>query len=148
MYYPTTLSSRYGVTSPNRLMRMVEEMLEPRLTGMGDLSEVSSQIIPTNVRETEDKYIVEAQMSGADREDIEVFLEDDVLTVSYDAKTEEEQLEGGVLQDEWRLESRRRSMRLPQVDRKSEPVGTLQNGILRVEVEKSPERRRRRLTIQ
>lgn len=147
MYYPTPRPYRFGFSSPNSLARMMEDFLNPAWQSGPEPFEVGSRLIPTNVKEADDKYIVEAQILGAEPEDIEVYLENDVLTVSFQVEDTAESEEAGILQNEWKVESQRRSMRLPQVDPDSEPTAKLKNGILRVEVGKLAEKRRRKLSI-
>ena len=73
---------------------------------------------PVDVSENDNEYIVRAELPGVKKEDINVTLEDGVLTISGESKSETEEKKGGrVIRQERRYGKYMRSLRLgTQVD--------------------------------
>ena len=82
----------------------------------GDKSSAVS--IRTDVRETDDSYILEAELPGFKKEDISVDISGDVLTVSAEHKEDKEEKDskGRVIHSERSYGSYRRSYDLSDVE--------------------------------
>ena len=104
--------------------------------------------VPLDVVEEDDKIIVRATLPGVKPEDIDVTLENDVLTISAETKVETEEHKESYLVRERRAGKFHRTLRLPDtVD--SEKVDTkYENGIVEITFPKAEEKKSRRLSIK
>jgi len=100
-----------------------------------------------DVAETPDAFQVEAELPGLEEKDIEVSLEDGVLTLRGVRHVEE--IEDGThlhRRESWRGEFAR-SLRLPTEVDASEVKAVYSNGVLRVTLPKAPEAQPRTIPI-
>ncbi|MCB0310328.1 MAG: Hsp20/alpha crystallin family protein, partial [Bdellovibrionales bacterium] len=94
-------------------------------------------------------YLVEVQLAGAELDEIQVSLDQDLLVITYERKRDRQEGPAkGVLQHEWFLESAKRTLQLPHADRDSEPQARFTGGVLTIEVFKRPENKSRRVSIR
>ncbi|HWQ50309.1 MAG TPA: Hsp20/alpha crystallin family protein [Terriglobales bacterium] len=86
-----------------------------------------------DVRDTEDAYIIEAEMPGLEKDDIDINADDDTLTISarYDENTEQKDDEGNYIQRERRAGAFRRSFTLENIQ-ENEVTAEMASGILTV----------------
>lgn len=103
---------------------------------------------PTDLFETDDAYVVESELPGFSREDIDVTLDQGTLTVrgSRTAETERDS-------DDYHLRERasgqfERSFRLPRSIRAEAVKARFENGILRIEVPKAAEAKSRKIDVE
>jgi len=95
--------------------------------------------------ETEDHFVLRADLPGMTQSDVNIELEDNVLTVSGERKAEHEEKREGF----YRVEraSFSRSLTLPKgVDAESVTAG-FDNGVLEVRIPKPEQRKPRKITI-
>ena len=94
----------------------------------------------TDIRDAGDKYIVEAELPGFKKEDIEISVENDVLTVtaSHSENTEEKK-EGKYVRRERRYGSYSRSFDVTEVECDN-ITAALENGVLTLELPKKAEK--------
>lgn len=91
-----------------------------------------------DVKETEDSFEVTVEVPGISKDDIEVTLEQDVLTIKGEKKEESEKKEGDYHLVERRYGSFSRSIRLPkQVDTKKKLQAVHKDGVLRITLPKA-----------
>lgn len=107
--------------------------------------------IKVDVREKKDAYIIEAEMPGLDKKDINIDVTDNVLTISADIDESKEQRDddGRYIRRERRYGSFRRSFSLDNV--KADQINAeMKNGILTVYCPKKNETspNSRRIVIQ
>lgn len=100
-----------------------------------------------DVREFPDHYEITAELPGVKKEDLEVRLEDGVLTIEAESRQEEkEEKEGRVLRQERRYGKYLRSFNLGGDVRAEEISATFQDGVLKITVprvtEQVPARKR------
>lgn len=89
-----------------------------------------------DVYETEDSLVIDAEVPGIDPKDIEVLLEDGVLTLKGERKLEKEVQEENYQRIERAYGAFQRSIRLPsEVDEDSVSAG-YDNGVLKITVPK------------
>ena len=97
--------------------------------------------------ETEDSFVLRADLPGMSEEDIAIEVEDNVLTVSGERKTEAEEQREGFYRVERAFGSFRRSLTLPEgVDPKAVQAA-FDKGVLEVRIPKPEERKPRRIEI-
>jgi HSP20 family protein len=93
-----------------------------------------------DVEESDDAYVVTADLPGFDRDDIDVELAGDRLTLSAthttETETEEDEDEGHYLRRERRQQSVSRSVRLPEPVDESATEAEYRNGVLTVTLPK------------
>lgn len=97
-------------------------------------------IAPVNIRETENAYAVELMAPGFKKEDFNIELDNDLLTISLEVKKENtEQEEGKYTRKEFSYSSFRRSFTLPETINAEEINATYQDGILKITLPKREE---------
>jgi HSP20 family protein len=106
--------------------------------GIGVKTDVGGSGIKVDIAEDDDAVTVTADLPGFDREDIDVAVEDNVLTIA--AEHEEETEEGEEEAEYHRRERRRRSVsrrvRIPNAGEADEASAEYQNGVLTITLPK------------
>jgi HSP20 family protein len=134
----------------NELRRMREDMNRtwrgyyPAAEGEG---EVERWNIPLDVVEEENNIIVHATLPGMKPEDIEVTLEENVLTIKGKTETEEEHKEGNYLMRERRTGAFHRMLRLPDTVDTEKAETLYENGVLTVTFPKVEAKKAKHLTV-
>jgi HSP20 family protein len=97
--------------------------------------------------ETEDEFVLRADLPGLSESDVNIELEDNVLTVSGERKTEHEDKREGFYRMERAYGSFSRSLTLPKgIDPEAVTAG-FDRGVLEVRVPKPEQRKPRRISI-
>ena len=89
-----------------------------------------------DVAETKDKYEIKAEMPGIDEKDLDVSMDDGVLTISGEKKTEAESDDKGYWLKECSYGSFSRSVRLPENIADDKIVAKFDKGVLMIDVPK------------
>jgi len=100
-----------------------------------------------NVSEEVDRFWVEASIPGMDSKEIQITVEDDVLTIKGERK-EESHPNRAYLAREMSWGPFVRAFRLPQQVDATRVSASYKNGVLRVELPKREEVKPRRITIE
>jgi HSP20 family protein len=125
----------------DRMRSVLDQTLGGEIASL--LNEVRAWAPPVDIEETDDAYVIEADIPGARREDVDIELEGNELSVS-----------GEIKQREGRF--RRRTRRVGRFELRvvlpdsvdSEGVqADLDNGVLRVRVPKAERAQRRRIEV-
>lgn len=124
------------------LDRVLDRFFTPGTTTM------SAWTPAVDVRESADEIRVRAELPGLTREDIQVNIENNVLTIAGEKKAEVNEQEEG----DWHLVERRygrfeRSFTLPRTVDAQGIAATFQDGILTVTLPKAEEAKPRRIEI-
>jgi HSP20 family protein len=98
--------------------------------------------------ETDDHFVLRADLPGLSDEDVQIELEDNVLTVSGERKTEHEDRNEGYYRVERATGAFRRSLTLPEGVNADAIAATFDKGVLEVRIPKPEERKPRRVQIQ
>jgi len=122
-----------GFLSP---MRWVEEATGEDLTPAMD------------VKERDDAYVIKTEMPGVNKDDVSITLENGVLTITGESKSEKEEKEGErVLRQERRYGKFVRSLRLgTQIDEKGVKA-SYKDGVLELILPKAEEVKPKRITV-
>ena len=104
--------------------------------------------VAVDVAENEDGYLVKASVPGINVEDIEITLEDGVLTVEGEIKVEEESEEVNYHVRERRYGKFSRTVRFPTLVNGDAIEATYENGVLSLNVPKAEEVKPRRIEIK
>jgi HSP20 family molecular chaperone IbpA len=101
-----------------------------------------------DIREHEDGYVLEAELPGLTEKDVEVKVDDNLLTIS--SKTEEDKKEegNGYLLRERRHTSFARSFVLPKDVDKSSIEARFSNGLLSLNIAKAPETKPKTIEVK
>ncbi len=115
--------------------------------GHGSGQTLRRWIPPMDLVETEDAFVLRADLPGLSEKDVKIELEDNVLTVSGERKAEHEERKEGYYRVERASGTFSRSLTLPEgVD----PEGVSANfdrGVLEVRIPKPEERKPRKVAI-
>ena len=104
--------------------------------------------LPLDVTESEEGYVVKASVPGINPDDVEITIEEDVLTIKGDYVSDSETEEETYLIRERRAGGFSRSIRFP-VEVDAEAVGaTYENGVLTINVPKVEEVKPKRVEIK
>ncbi len=122
-----------GFLSP---MRWVEEATGEDLTP------------PMDVKERDDAYVIKTEMPGVNKDDVSITLENGVLTITGESKSEKEEKEGErVLRQERRYGKFVRSLRLgTQIDEKGVKA-SYKDGVLELILPKAEEVKPKKITV-
>ena len=101
-----------------------------------------------DIREDDDKYLLEAELPGVTEKDIEVKVEDNLLTISskYDESDKEEK--NGYLVRERRFQSFSRCFVLPKDVDREKIDAQFKNGLLSLTLSKAPEAKPKKIEIK
>ncbi len=104
---------------------------------------------PVSVMETKDELVLTAELPGLAEEDVQIELENNVLCISGEKRTEREESEENRYHVwERRYGSFQRSFTLPGTVRRDEITAEFKNGILEVHMPKMPEAKGRKINIK
>ena len=113
----------------------------------GEEGNVESWAIPLDVVQEGDKIVVKASVPGVSPEDIDVSIENDVLTIKGHTKEEREHQEGNYLMRERRAGSFYRALRLPDTVDSDNAQPHYKNGVLSITFPKMESKKAKRLQI-
>ena len=98
--------------------------------------------------ETDDAFVIRADLPGLSESDVNVELEDNVLTVSGERKAEHEDKKEGFYRVERSFGQFRRSLTLPEGVNADGITANFDKGVLEVRIPKPEERKPRRVEIK
>jgi HSP20 family protein len=104
-------------------------------------------IPPMDLVETDGEFVLRADLPGLSHDDVNIELEDNVLTVSGERKSEHEERHEGYYRIERSSGSFRRSLTLPEGVNPEAVKATFDRGVLEVRVPKPEERKPRKVAI-
>ena len=102
----------------------------------------------TDLVEEGDHYVLRADVPGVSEDDVKVELEDNVLTISGERKSEREQRKNGYYRIERAWGRFARSLTLPEGVDADGIKARFENGVLEVTIPKPAERKPRRVAIE
>jgi HSP20 family protein len=100
-----------------------------------------------DVFETSSEYVVKAAVPGVDPKDVDISIDDDILTIKGEFQHKDEASEGNYLRRELRYGSYERSLRLPPTVDADKAHAEFEHGILKLTLPKRPEARARQIKI-
>ncbi|MBD3638192.1 MAG: Hsp20/alpha crystallin family protein [Crocinitomicaceae bacterium] len=113
-------------------------------------NEASTRIPATNIRETKEEYTVEIAAPGMEKEDFHVDIVNNMLEITVEKETVNEEEEKEYTRREYDYRSFNRSFNLPETVDAEKVKADYKNGILRVHLPKIaiPEKDIREITIE
>ena len=115
------------------------DFLESRSNLFNDFMDLTAISFKTDIKETEDNYILEVELPGLKREDITIETEDEYLTIKVKQNQELEEEKEDYIYRERRVGSHQRSFRLNNVNI-DEIEAEYDNGVLNVTLPKEEKR--------
>lgn len=100
-----------------------------------------------DIYETDDEFVVKAELPEVRRDDIEIKIEDNVLTIRGERKFQKDKKGNNYHRVERKYGLFRRSFRLPAEVNQEEIGADLKDGILKVVLKKRPEAGSKRIEI-
>ena len=92
-----------------------------------------------DIKEEKDKYIMEVELPGFTEKDVELKVENNVLTLSSKKEETKEESKKGYIRKERKSYSFSRSFSLPENTDVDKIKASFKNGILNIEIPKEPE---------
>ena len=103
--------------------------------------------LPVDIRQTDEAFTIEASVPGFAPEDVEVTVENNILTIKGTHRTEDESTAGGYVRRERRIGSTYRQIALPAEVRADDISAGFHNGVLTVTVPRMQKAQPRRITV-
>ena len=103
--------------------------------------------VPVDIKETEDQYLFRFDIPGVNKEDIDIELHGNRLSVSGERKTESEDERQGYYRTERSFGKFQRSFQLPEGFDGDKVEADYKDGILELKVGKQPELKPRKIKL-
>jgi HSP20 family protein len=116
--------------------------------GSGPGNGVRRWVPAMDLVETDDSFVLRADLPGLSEGDVNIELEENVLTVSGERKAEHEERKEGYYRVERATGTFRRSLTLPEGVNADAIGATFDKGVLEVKIPKPEERKPRKVQIQ
>jgi HSP20 family protein len=123
----------------NQFSRLVDQIWNDRQ---------ESWLPAVDVFDTPEAVVLKAELAGMDPDDIQIEVEDNVLTIKGERKFEEDVDEERYYRVERRFGSFQRSLALPQGVKADEVAAAYEDGILTLTVPKTPEQKPQRIEVK
>jgi HSP20 family protein len=124
--------------------RLFDTLLEPV---NGNVARSHRWAPAMDLVEAEDKFVLKADLPGLGEDDVSIEVQDNVLTVSGERKTERERKERGFYRLERSFGRFSRSLTLPEGVNADNIKASFDKGVLEVSIPKPEERKPRRIAI-
>ncbi|MDA3878802.1 MAG: Hsp20/alpha crystallin family protein [Prolixibacteraceae bacterium] len=105
-----------------------------------NFSDTDTTIPAVNVKEDDDRFLIEVTAPGMKRDDFNVKIENNMLTISSEKKDEKDESKEGYTRKEFSFQSFQRSFSLPEWHILTDKISAKYNeGILHIELPKRDE---------
>jgi HSP20 family protein len=126
----------FFLADPFRTMRRMQRDMDNLLADLSTRTEFNLWSPSCDVKETDNSYIIHAELPGVQKEDIKLELQDGILTISGEKKHEKKEEN-----EKWHKVERsygrfQRCMALPEGITEENIKATFDNGVLQVEFPK------------
>ena len=92
---------------------------------------------PANITETKTEFILELSAPGLKKDDFQIEIDNNILTISSEKKEESKEEEENYMRKEFSYSSFRRSFHLPETIQEDKINAKYDNGLLKVSIPKS-----------
>ena len=145
---PVTTRGQSGLSFRNNLFGLMDDFFKDWDTSLPGFSSISDKLSPPlSLSEADKGYLVEAELPGVSKKDIHIDLNDGVLTIKGEKKSFNEEKKDQYYRMERSYGSFQRSVRLPSDVDSEKVTANLEDGVLKVEVLKSPEAAKKKREI-
>lgn len=121
----------------------VDEFLNNNFFNWPNEMSKASTLPRVNIAETDDDFTVEMAAPGMNRDDFQVELDNDILTISAEMSHRDEENNVSYARREFSLESFKRAFHLPNTVEADKTQAKYQDGLLRLVIPKKEEAKRR-----
>jgi len=151
------LEKPFGMLEKRRLV--AEKMIEDMIKSMREMQKEFEKRISEytealpekpslDLIETDEKLIIKTDLPGVKKEDINIELTEDSITITADFKEEIEVEKGNYVKKERRYGEARRELRLPAKIKVDEAKATFEDGVLTVELPKVEVKKKQTLKVE
>ncbi len=126
----------------NRLPSVFDDMFNNDwLGGTTNFKRIGTMVPAVNIYEDDDNFSVEVAAPGKTREDFNIELDNDILTISSEEKKEEKSAEknGRFTRKEFNYSNFRRAFTLPETVDNEKISASYENGVLMINLPKKEE---------
>lgn len=116
---------------------IIDELLKP--DWLGGIQNFNTNVPAVNIKETDTSFGIELAAPGKKKEDFNIEIDHNVLTISSEEKTEKEETEGKYTRKEFSYSSFRRAFTLPETVNTENIKASYENGVLHVALPKREE---------
>jgi HSP20 family protein len=134
-------------TMQNEMNRLFNTFFDSPTPGNGGTAGLRRWIPAMDVVETDDHFVLRADLPGLSENDVNIELEDNVLTVAGERKAEHEQRGEGYYRVERAFGSFSRSLTLPEGVNADAIQASFDNGVLEVRIPKPEQHKPRKVQI-
>jgi HSP20 family protein len=134
-------------TIQNEMNRLFNTFFENPAQGGGQAAATRRWIPAMDLVETEDDFVLRADLPGVNESDVNIELEDNVLTVSGQRKAEHEERKEGYYRVERASGAFSRSLTLPEGVDPERVTANFDKGVLEIRIPKPEQRKPRKVTI-
>jgi HSP20 family protein len=131
------LVKRSNSNNGNFFPSLMEEFFRP--DWIGGMQQMNVSVPPVNIRETDNSFEVELSAPGKSKEDFNIELDNDMLTISSEQKSENTVEDGKFTRREFSHSAFRRSFTLPETVKEDEIKASYESGILKISLPKKEE---------
>jgi HSP20 family protein len=103
--------------------------------------------LPVDIRQTDEGFLIEASVPGFRPEDVEVTVDNGVLTIKGERRDEREQKKGNYVRRERRVMSVMRQIGLPQDVRADDITARFENGVLTLTLPRMEKSHPKRISV-
>ena len=132
---------------PFREMTNFEDQFNRLWRGVADGKRQESWLPAVDVFDTKEAVVLKAELAGMKPDDIQIEVEDNVLTIKGERRFAEKVEEDRYYRIERRFGSFQRSLALPQGVKADDIQASYEDGILEVRVPKAEEEQPRKITV-
>ena len=130
------------------LRRDLDRLADPRRAAAGDHESVADWVPAVDIFEEENRFLLRADVPGVNVDDINVSMENGVLTLSGERRLEPKKEEAAAQRIERASGRFFRHFTLPETTNADGITAKNSNGILEVSIPKMPEVQARRITVE
>jgi HSP20 family protein len=116
---------------------IIDELLKP--DWLGGMQSFNHNVPAVNIKETDSSFGIELAAPGKSKEDFNIEIDHNVLTISSEEKSEKEETQGKYTRKEFNYSSFRRAFTLPETVNTDSINATYENGVLNVALPKKEE---------
>ncbi|HHG74772.1 MAG TPA: Hsp20/alpha crystallin family protein [Persephonella sp.] len=113
-----------------------------------EISEITTWSPRVDIYEKDNKLVIEAEIPGAKKEDVEVKIKDNAVVIKGEVKKEEEQKDKTYYRSERFYGMFERVIPLPVEVKVEEAKASFENGVLKIEIPKAVEEREVKVEVK
>jgi len=132
----------------NELSQELSRMYEGQDSPDGSSAATSDWVPAVDIRELQDRYVIDADLPGVAPEDIDIHMEDGLLSIRGTRRTAASSDEGGARRIERAVGSFFRRFSLPDTADAENISARSENGVLQISIPKQEKVKPRRIQVQ